>query len=139
MSMDDLSPVLTTVAPNEGTDTPAAETPAQTEAEALKSQSLAGRHELATQMVAKLCHDFISPAGAIRTARLIVCSRPRTLPARDQGWQVSARSAASVMPRGSSRPNRARAASRNPRASAGTSSGRASSDGSVTVTSRSLQ
>lgn len=27
--------------------------------------ALPGRHELATQMVAKLCHDFISPAGAI--------------------------------------------------------------------------
>jgi histidine phosphotransferase ChpT len=30
-----------------------------------ETSSLPGRHELATQMVAKLCHDFISPAGAI--------------------------------------------------------------------------
>ena len=29
------------------------------------ASGLPGRHELATQMVAKLCHDFISPAGAI--------------------------------------------------------------------------
>ncbi|MBP2157833.1 MULTISPECIES: histidine phosphotransferase ChpT [Asticcacaulis] len=61
--MDDLSPVLTPAATNEGMEAPAAETPA--EAAAPEAQDLAGRHELATQMVAKLCHDFISPAGAI--------------------------------------------------------------------------
>ena len=63
MSMDDLSPVLNAAAPAESTETPASEV--ATEAEAVEAQDLAGRHELATQMVAKLCHDFISPAGAI--------------------------------------------------------------------------
>jgi histidine phosphotransferase ChpT len=65
MSMDDLSPILNTVAPAADLPSSAAEAPAGTEDETSESQALAGRHELATQMVAKLCHDFISPAGAI--------------------------------------------------------------------------
>lgn len=71
MSMDDLSPVLNTVAPSEGVTAgaPTSDIPAATEAPqdeaASAAKDLAGRHELATQMVAKLCHDFISPAGAI--------------------------------------------------------------------------
>ncbi len=66
MSMDDLSPVLTTApseASNDGVASPVSEAAGETEAPA--NHDLAGRHELATQMVAKLCHDFISPAGAI--------------------------------------------------------------------------
>jgi histidine phosphotransferase ChpT len=65
MSMDDLSPILNTVAPAADLPSSAAEAPAEAEDETSESQALAGRHELATQMVAKLCHDFISPAGAI--------------------------------------------------------------------------
>jgi histidine phosphotransferase ChpT len=67
MSLDDLSPTLSAPVSQ---DTP----PAQPEIGAISETetqetaagaSLPGRHELATQMVAKLCHDFISPAGAI--------------------------------------------------------------------------
>ncbi len=68
MSMDDLSPVLTTAAPTEDNDSTAgasSETPTPQDEAASVTAELAGRHELATQMVAKLCHDFISPAGAI--------------------------------------------------------------------------
>lgn len=58
MSMDDLStPALMTesAVPVTG-DAP--------EAEVAKAADI-GHHDLATQLVAKLCHDFISPAGAI--------------------------------------------------------------------------
>ena len=91
MSMDDMSaPVMNAAATPASLQETPPETPAATEindlpgtlAEALpesvaepvaepvaeaetQSEALAGRHELATQMVAKLCHDFISPAGAI--------------------------------------------------------------------------
>lgn len=51
MIMDDLAP--TTLS-------------AQTEGDAAPASAVeTGAHELATQLVAKLCHDFISPAGAI--------------------------------------------------------------------------
>ena len=78
MSMDDLTPVFGNTAQDAPspapaataepvaetvTETPVAEAPAEPEAAAIAD--LPGRHELATQMVAKLCHDFISPAGAI--------------------------------------------------------------------------
>ncbi len=53
MSMDDLSAPLMH-------DAPAVEDEAPVAAEAEVSQ-----HDLATQLVAKLCHDIISPAGAI--------------------------------------------------------------------------
>ncbi|WKL57881.1 histidine phosphotransferase family protein [Asticcacaulis sp. ZE23SCel15] len=36
-----------------------------TEAEATPPRALPNPHELATQLIAKLCHDFISPTGAI--------------------------------------------------------------------------
>ena len=49
MSMDDLAPDLT-----EAREIPVEAIPVEMDA-----------HELATQLVAKLCHDFISPAGAI--------------------------------------------------------------------------
>jgi len=59
MSMDDLStPNLSHAGPhvdNAAVDAPVAETPALD----------LGAHDLATQLVGKLCHDFISPAGAI--------------------------------------------------------------------------
>ncbi len=79
MSMDDLTPVFGAPAQ----DSPAQDSPSQsaavetpvaeavepqtteTEQAAPEAADLLGRHELATQMVAKLCHDFISPAGAI--------------------------------------------------------------------------
>lgn len=63
MSMDDLSPMNTALAGE-----PAAVTEPQTpdlQAPAPEAPELIGRHDLATQMVAKLCHDFISPTGAI--------------------------------------------------------------------------
>lgn len=64
MSMDDLSPpAFSNAAPaSEAAAEPAIETSEPAEA---AHDDLPGRHELATQMVAKLCHDFISPAGAI--------------------------------------------------------------------------
>lgn len=75
MSMDDLSPTLSAAASDNPSLPPAGFGLAETEAqETLAADvapdvspeaSLPGRHELATQMVAKLCHDFISPAGAI--------------------------------------------------------------------------
>src|SRR6185312_13153270 len=54
--MDDLSPAVLT--PNVVDATAPDEAPAV-------SAHQASNHELATQLVAKLCHDFISPAGAI--------------------------------------------------------------------------
>lgn len=71
MSMDDLSPSLNAASHDIPSDTAAGaadpvETQTETEAaDPSLDPSLPGRHELATQMVAKLCHDFISPAGAI--------------------------------------------------------------------------
>jgi len=73
MSMDDMStPVMAAAATSTPLHTDTAEgisvatdlleTPGEIAAE---GESLSDRHELATQMVAKLCHDFISPAGAI--------------------------------------------------------------------------
>ncbi len=44
---------------------PVTDTAAEPAAAEPEAADLPGRHELATQMVAKLCHDFISPAGAI--------------------------------------------------------------------------
>ncbi len=80
MSMDDLNPIYG--AGTRASEVPAAEPQASPEASAPETSTvetpaaepvvaavpdldLPGRHELATQMVAKLCHDFISPAGAI--------------------------------------------------------------------------
>jgi histidine phosphotransferase ChpT len=57
--MDDLSPAVLT---------PSVDAPAEsaaTEDSASTPGSTSTGHELATQLVAKLCHDFISPAGAI--------------------------------------------------------------------------
>jgi len=61
--MDDLSPAVLT---------PLADAPVEAPIEAAAPESLdpetfaaPSGHELATQLVAKLCHDFISPAGAI--------------------------------------------------------------------------
>lgn len=57
MNMDDLAPTLApTDAPTQG------QTP---EPDLEMGAHEIGAHELATQLVAKLCHDFISPAGAI--------------------------------------------------------------------------
>jgi len=61
--MDDLSPAVLTPS----VDAPA-EAPAETagpETAPDPSEARPSGHELATQLVAKLCHDFISPAGAI--------------------------------------------------------------------------
>lgn len=57
--MDDLSPAVLTPS----VDAPAE--PAAIEETVPSSGSRPAEHELATQLVAKLCHDFISPAGAI--------------------------------------------------------------------------
>ncbi len=61
--MDDLSPA----ALNPIAEAPAETTPetAETETSAVALANATSPHELATQLVAKLCHDFISPAGAI--------------------------------------------------------------------------
>ncbi|MFT4074445.1 MAG: histidine phosphotransferase family protein [Asticcacaulis sp.] len=68
MSMDDLStPNLTraenTPAAHVDSGSSSAETPA-VEAPAAETLDMSP-HDLATQLVGKLCHDFISPAGAI--------------------------------------------------------------------------
>ncbi|MGZ3299264.1 MAG: hypothetical protein ACXU8O_09630, partial [Asticcacaulis sp.] len=69
--MDDLShPTLTQAAPVIVGDNPGPEAVAEAVAEAETPEPeaislMSGRQELATQLVAKLCHDFISPAGAI--------------------------------------------------------------------------
>ncbi len=68
--MDDLSPAV--LAPNAGAssadvssaDVSSVETPAPEKA-AAPAGKITSDHDLATQLVAKLCHDFISPAGAI--------------------------------------------------------------------------
>ena len=52
MSMDDLSAPLMPEAP-------------ETVEETVAREAEVGQHDLATQLVAKLCHDIISPAGAI--------------------------------------------------------------------------
>ena len=57
--MDDLSPAALN---------PIAEAPVEipvAERALLPSENMTSQHALATQLVAKLCHDFISPAGAI--------------------------------------------------------------------------
>ncbi len=73
MSMDDASaPVMTEtaaeIAPQSGAEmaTDVVETRATEAREAApETAKEASPHDLATQLVAKLCHDFISPAGAI--------------------------------------------------------------------------
>lgn len=56
MNMDDLASPLAS---------PLAQTETSTQDQTSDQGLEMGAHELATQLVAKLCHDFISPAGAI--------------------------------------------------------------------------
>ncbi|MBW8881895.1 MAG: histidine phosphotransferase, partial [Asticcacaulis sp.] len=73
MSMDDIVTLHASGATSGDTAAPSApltgqitETAPEAEPAADSDASrLPGRHALATQMVAKLCHDFISPTGAI--------------------------------------------------------------------------
>ena len=62
MSMDDLSTADLTAAAPSGSDAGATQ-PTLPAAPAADFEL--GAHDLATQLVGKLCHDFISPAGAI--------------------------------------------------------------------------
>ena len=65
--MDDLSPAVLNPSAESLAESPAPETMAESAPERapeLADHAVSG-HELATQLVAKLCHDFISPAGAI--------------------------------------------------------------------------
>jgi len=57
--MDDLSPAVLPAGSEAPTEAEAPQKPAAA------PEKAASEHELATQLVAKLCHDFISPAGAI--------------------------------------------------------------------------
>ncbi len=60
--MDDLSPAVLTPSADAPAEPVVPETALETAPARAASPS---GHELATQLVAKLCHDFISPAGAI--------------------------------------------------------------------------
>lgn len=80
--MDDLS--LTT--PEQGSET---ETPA-------KVAALPNPHELATQLVAKLCHDFISPTGAIISG-LDLLSDPSAQDMRDDAVNLIQTSATKLV------------------------------------------
>ena len=67
MSMDDLSPPDVAKATPQAEAVPVAEfadVPVDPVAEKPADYTM-GAHDLATQLVGKLCHDFISPAGAI--------------------------------------------------------------------------